>query len=138
LRRGLNWLLSAQNEDGGWGGAPAGPSSTEETALALDALAGAVAGGADVPVEAIDRACTWLIKHTDGGTSFDPAPIGLYFARLWYHERLYPLIFTAAALARIRRLHPASDGPSARGGSLGSVTGGAPGTRSRPTAHEEV
>ena len=29
---------------------------------------------------------------------FPAAPIGLYFARLWYHERLYPLIATVSAL----------------------------------------
>lgn len=31
-------------------------------------------------------------------------PIGFYFAKLWYHERLYPLIFTAAALGKFLRL----------------------------------
>ncbi|MCA9139869.1 MAG: squalene--hopene cyclase [Planctomycetales bacterium] len=30
-------------------------------------------------------------------------PIGFYFAKLWYHERLYPLIFTAAALGKFLR-----------------------------------
>jgi squalene-hopene/tetraprenyl-beta-curcumene cyclase len=30
-------------------------------------------------------------------------PIGFYFAKLWYHERLYPLIFTAAALGKVLR-----------------------------------
>ena len=37
---GARWLLAAQNADGGWGGAPDVPSSLEETALAVDALAG--------------------------------------------------------------------------------------------------
>jgi squalene-hopene/tetraprenyl-beta-curcumene cyclase len=32
-----------------------------------------------------------------------PAPIGFYFAKLWYYERLYPLIFTVAALGRACR-----------------------------------
>jgi squalene-hopene/tetraprenyl-beta-curcumene cyclase len=27
-----------------------------------------------------------------------PSPIGLYFAKLWYYEKLYPLIFTVASL----------------------------------------
>jgi squalene-hopene/tetraprenyl-beta-curcumene cyclase len=31
---------------------------------------------------------------------FTPTPIGLYFARLWYFEELYPLIFAASALGR--------------------------------------
>ncbi|MCO8125159.1 squalene--hopene cyclase [Stieleria sp. TO1_6] len=30
-------------------------------------------------------------------------PIGFYFAKLWYHEALYPLIFTAAALGTFLR-----------------------------------
>jgi squalene-hopene/tetraprenyl-beta-curcumene cyclase len=30
------------------------------------------------------------------------APIGLYFASLWYHEKLYPLIFVTDALRRLR------------------------------------
>jgi squalene-hopene/tetraprenyl-beta-curcumene cyclase len=29
-----------------------------------------------------------------------PTPIGFYFAKLWYYERLYPLIFTVGALGR--------------------------------------
>ena len=29
----------------------------------------------------------------------DAAPIGLYFARLWYYEELYPLIFALHGLA---------------------------------------
>jgi hypothetical protein len=31
----------------------------------------------------------------------DASPIGLYFAKLWYYERLYPLIFATAALGRV-------------------------------------
>lgn len=30
-----------------------------------------------------------------------PWPIGFYFAKLWYHERLYPAVFATAALARV-------------------------------------
>src|SRR5207302_3665326 len=37
-RRGVAWLLSAQNADGGWGGAASTPSSVEETALAVEVL----------------------------------------------------------------------------------------------------
>ena len=36
------------------------------------------------------------------GASPPPAPIGLYFAKLWYYEKLYPLIFAAGGLARQR------------------------------------
>jgi squalene-hopene/tetraprenyl-beta-curcumene cyclase len=33
-----------------------------------------------------------------------PSPIGFYFARLWYYERLYPMIFTVGALAAVKAL----------------------------------
>ena len=51
---------------------------------------------------AIGRGCAWLIAETRCGTHFPPAPIGLYFARLWYHERLYPIVWTLEALSLSR------------------------------------
>jgi squalene-hopene/tetraprenyl-beta-curcumene cyclase len=96
--RGTDWLLAAQNEDGGWGGDVGVASSIEETALAVAALEGSGALGA------IRRGAAWLAARTDGGTVFEAAPIGLYFARLWYAERLYPLIFTVQALGGARRV----------------------------------
>ena len=102
LSGGAGWLLAAQNDDGGWGGEPAAPSSIEETALAVEALVGAgPACGPDRP-DALARGAAWLVEHTDRGRSFPAAPIGLYFAKLWYSERLYPLIFTVSALGRLR------------------------------------
>ena len=44
------------------------------------------------------------MDRTVGGTQFDATPIGLYFAKLWYDEKLYPLVFTVAALERAARL----------------------------------
>ena len=35
-----------------------------------------------------------------------PSPLGLYFARLWYYEELYPLIFALEGLAGAGRRHP--------------------------------
>jgi squalene-hopene/tetraprenyl-beta-curcumene cyclase len=94
--RARRWLISAQRTDGGWGAAPGGPPSVEETALAIDALTRS--SGFDCDSEAaVVRGLAWLDAHTDGGRRFEPAPLGLYFARLWYSEELYPLIFTAAA-----------------------------------------
>jgi squalene-hopene/tetraprenyl-beta-curcumene cyclase len=89
IGRGVQWLESAQNEDGGWGGSRGIASSVEETAVAVGALA-----GAGHP-QAVARGVEWLCEHVDRS----PAPIGLYFASLWYFEKLYPLVFTAAALS---------------------------------------
>ena len=41
------------------------------------------------------------MEHIEDGTWNQAAPIGLYFAKLWYYERLYPLIFTVAALGKV-------------------------------------
>jgi squalene-hopene/tetraprenyl-beta-curcumene cyclase len=39
------------------------------------------------------------MKATRSGTHFPASSIGLYFARLWYHEQLYPVIWTLGAQA---------------------------------------
>ncbi len=113
--RALRWLLSARNADGGWGGAAGAASSVEETAVAVEALAalaGRARGGEDMELRsAMDGGIAWLIEHTDTGSAPPPAPIGFYFARLWYFERLYPLIFTAAALGRAAAAMDARTGP---------------------------
>ncbi len=102
--RAVCWLLSAQNADGGWGGAPSVASSIEETALAVDALAQSVGAHHHSPVpamnEAIARGAQWLIDHTEKGRSTPACPIGLYFAQLWYFEELYPIVFTLTALGK--------------------------------------
>ena len=46
----------------------------------------------------------WLRAATADGSHFPAAPIGLYFARLWYSEALYPLIFTVAAIQAAGRV----------------------------------
>ena len=52
----------------------------------------------------MNRAAMWLIERVENGAWIEPAPIGFYFAKLWYYERLYPLIFTAGALERAEAL----------------------------------
>lgn len=104
VRRGVAALLEIRNEDGGFGGARDVRSSIEETATALHALAHVARTEPDAAARArlrdgplADAACC-LADATRGGTRFPAAPIGLYFARLWYSERLYPVLFTVAAL----------------------------------------
>jgi squalene-hopene/tetraprenyl-beta-curcumene cyclase len=97
VERGMDWLFKAQNEDGGWGGAKGAPSTIEETALAIAAIP---EGDGD---EAVRRGVGWLVERTRKGTQFEAAPIGLYFARLWYSERLYPVIFTLHALTAVAK-----------------------------------
>jgi squalene-hopene/tetraprenyl-beta-curcumene cyclase len=53
---------------------------------------------------AISRGVRWLIEQTKEGTIVTPSPIGLYFAKLWYFEELYPLIFTVSALQKVQNL----------------------------------
>ena len=98
IARGVRWLLAAQNADGGWGGAAGVPSSIEETGQAVQGLVAACAVVPDGVRPAIDRGALWIAQATRGGRHFPTAPIGLYFAKLWYAERIYPQIATAAAL----------------------------------------
>ena len=117
IQKGGQWLLSIQNRDGGWGGAESVGSTVEETALSVDALTGLLPKGTrtntgktkfSVNSEAlqstISRGVSWLIENTKAGTSVNPSAIGLYFARLWYYEQLYPVIFTISALQKIQNL----------------------------------
>src|SRR5262249_23974389 len=97
-RRAVRWLLDVQNTDGGWGGAKSTPSSTEETALALDVLL--EAGSDSRP--AVERGLAWLIEQVEAGKLHEPTPIGFYFAKLWYFEKMYPLVTAVAALGRAR------------------------------------
>lgn len=118
LRKAVQWLLSVQNPDGSWGAGKSIKPSIEETALAVDALAGlvnilAVTSEKDfktyLPVKQMHsqafNGAAWLVKKVENVTLLTPAPVGLYFARLWYFEELYPLIFTLSAIAKIQKLY---------------------------------
>ena len=98
LQNGLEYLQAAQKPDGSFGGDPASPASLEETAVSLHALC--LSGSSP---SALRSSLDWLLQATRQGTHFPSAPIGLYFARLWYHERLYPVIWTLQALKSARQ-----------------------------------
>jgi squalene-hopene/tetraprenyl-beta-curcumene cyclase len=100
-KAGAQFLKAAQNEDGGWGGVRTAPSSIEETALAVETLAGDAVGA-----PAARRGIQWLLERVEAGTIGRVSPIGFYFAKLWYFEELYPLIFATAALRSAAKNNP--------------------------------
>ncbi len=94
-QRGAAFLASIQNADGGWGGAAGIASSVEETALATEVLLDFKKYRSQA-FDGID----WLINRLLDGSLTEPSPVGFYFAKLWYFERLYPLVFAVSALRR--------------------------------------
>jgi squalene-hopene/tetraprenyl-beta-curcumene cyclase len=117
-QRGVNWLTKVQLAGGGWGAVggrlpgrqpQANPSSiwemaasVEETALAVEALL-PFAGEDENVATAVQQGVSWLTEAVLEGRHAEPAPLGFYFARIWYYERLYPQIFASRALAAANR-----------------------------------
>ncbi len=118
-RRAVRWLIRCQHADGGWGGAPGVPPSIEETALAAEALVRVMESGSRATArgatEAVTRGMNWLIEHAQKAAECRASPIGFYFAKLWYFERLYPLIFTVGALGHALSASQDSASSRARG-----------------------
>ncbi len=108
--RGVGWLKANQNADGGWGGVKGTPSSVEETALATEILLSWEPEGPHAR-----RGLEWLLDRVESGRFRETTPIGFYFAKLWYFETLYPLIFTVGCLRQaVRTLKPDSQPPKPR------------------------
>jgi len=122
-RRGVQWLAESQHVTGGWGALDNSTSqdslaqcSVEETALAITALLPYSPGKSfsddQGQIEsAIPLGLSWLVEAVEQGQHLKPAPIGFYFAKLWYHERLYPQIFATQALASACRAAPVAATP---------------------------
>jgi squalene-hopene/tetraprenyl-beta-curcumene cyclase len=104
---GYGALIPAVNPDGSWGGAPGCPPSVEETALAVETLATSARRPQGEFATTLKWGTHWLLCRVEDGTWTQPAPIGFYFAKLWYYERLYPMVFTVAALEAVARLEAA-------------------------------
>jgi len=110
VQRGLDYLAAACNADGGWGGKT---SSVEETSLAVEALTTLRKqedGSDTVPDDKISAAVAagiaWLIRTVEKKRHSVCTPIGFYFAKLWYYEKLYPLTFSVSALGQASRQFP--------------------------------
>lgn len=124
--RGINWLTSVQHACGGWGVADVQKKritrshpkedgqaicSVEETALAVEALLPWAEKDANT-FRAVQQGVDWLCEAVESGRFMEPATIGFYFAKLWYHEELYPQIFATQALRRARQLVVEATSPS--------------------------
>lgn len=94
IAKGNKFLISIQNENGSWGGDESVPGTMEETALSVSALA------SHENMKVCEQGLAWLDKfYQENG--FKTAPIGLYFASLWYEEKMYPVTAYLEALARV-------------------------------------
>jgi len=126
--RAARWLIGVQHANGGWGPPRSSPAtslsniyrsnssraedalasfcSVEETSLALEALL-PLADSNQLYARAVQNGLVWLVEAVEQGRLRQPATIGFYFAKLWYHERLYPLVFATSALgSTVGRLAP--------------------------------
>jgi squalene-hopene/tetraprenyl-beta-curcumene cyclase len=90
VHKSHNYLKRQQNDDGSWGGKKNITGTIEETSLAICALAAK-------DKETCLKGINWVECREVSG----PAPIGLYFALLWYDEKLYPVIYYTEALRRL-------------------------------------
>ena len=84
--RARSWLLQAQHPAGGWGGAPAVPSSVEATALVLSALLNN-RGAEAAAHRGADRALGHLLQAPPPA----PTPRGLHFAQPGDFLGVHPL-----------------------------------------------
>jgi squalene-hopene/tetraprenyl-beta-curcumene cyclase len=115
-RRAAAWLAGVQNSDGGWGGGAAGSSpgrprsSVEETSLAVESLLPFDETLPRGPFDKgpVERGLEWLVESVESGRFADSTPIGFYFAKLWYYERLYPVVFAVSALGHAVRYRGAA------------------------------
>lgn len=127
-QRAARWLIGVQHANGGWGPPRSSPAtslsnvyrsnssraedalasfcSIEETSLAIEALLPLVESN-QLHARAVKNGLKWLVDSVEQGRLRQPSPIGFYFARLWYYERLYPLVYGASALRQaVRQLAP--------------------------------
>lgn len=95
-RRATAWMLTQQNADGSFG------SSLEETSLAAEVLH-QEALESTAAAQGLERALAWMVAQVASGKHRRAEPIGFYFAKLWYYERLYPVTFSLSTVGRVLR-----------------------------------
>jgi squalene-hopene/tetraprenyl-beta-curcumene cyclase len=110
IRKAVDWLISIQNADGGWGEdlrsyddpalAGQGESTASQTAWALIGLLSALGPGQRSG--AVEAGVQWLVQHqTSDGTWDEPQFTGTGFPGDFYiNYHLYRLIFPVMALGR--------------------------------------
>jgi squalene-hopene/tetraprenyl-beta-curcumene cyclase len=84
-------------------GVQMGYDGTKSKQNRLDSANECTGAGNDRCGEAIIRGVEFLIHSVRQERHRIPWPIGFYFAKLWYHEELYPLIFATTALGNYLR-----------------------------------
>jgi squalene-hopene/tetraprenyl-beta-curcumene cyclase len=111
LEKGLDWMIQQQNTDGGWGGVLNTASSNEETALCISAIALTLrhqkiknTSLASQSKEALCRGLNWLLTRVEKNDYKRVSPIGFYFAKLWYFETMYALVFVGNAMNQLNLL----------------------------------
>ncbi len=123
VKAGMQFLLNSQNNDGGWGGgssvaypSQADPCSStiEETSVVIEAMtqwsnAMEAKDGEKTVESSLLRNVNWLVERIENDDCRTSQPIGFYFAKLWYHEELYPYVFAAAALKSLKTMDRSSN-----------------------------
>lgn len=61
----------------------------------------------DAALGAVRNGAAWLIDPVRWSKAQNPSPIGFYFAKLWYAEAAYPVVFSMAALHQVKLLSEA-------------------------------
>jgi sporulenol synthase len=110
IRKGVDWLLSIQNKDGGWGEScysdirnkyvPLHASTPSQTAWALDALIAAY----DKPTEAIHNGIAYLLENIDQNHWTIDYPTGAGLPGGFYiHYHSYKYIWPLLRLSNYRK-----------------------------------
>lgn len=90
IERTKNYLLLQQHRSGGWGSWDSEHDYVIFTARCVQALK-----PFSDSQSAVLRAKKYLQPYIENPDSVPDEPVGLYFAHLWYHEKLYAPIFLA-------------------------------------------